>query len=162
MQEPADQDRRKYLRIAIEEAKLGVRERRGGPFGAVVVKDGSVIAQAANGVVVGLDPTAHAEVQALRLACQGLQSFSLAGCDVYASCEPCPMCLFALCWARPRGVYYAATRMDAASVGFDDERLYAVCTLQLEELPFHYQRVLVETAEEPFVEYARLEGRVPY
>jgi tRNA(Arg) A34 adenosine deaminase TadA len=103
----------------------------GGPFGAIVVKNGEVIAEGTNQVTSALDPTAHAEIVAIRAACAKLGTFSLAGCEVYASCEPCPMCLAALYWARVERVHYACTRADAARAGFDDELLYA----ELERAP---------------------------
>jgi guanine deaminase len=124
MSQPSLADKRLFLDMAIAQAVRGARERQGGPFGAVVVKDGEVIAAAANAVVATNDPTAHAEVQAIRTACAALGSFQLDGCDIYASCEPCPMCLGAIFWARPRAVYYAATRAEAAAAGFDDAVFY--------------------------------------
>ena len=104
------------IRVAVENVKNGT----GGPFGAVVVKDGEIIASSGNTVVPDNDPTAHAEVNAIRKACQGLNSFQLTGCEIYSSCEPCPMCLGAIYWARPKAVYYACTKEDAAEGGFDD------------------------------------------
>ena len=112
---------REAIRIAMENAVSG----RGGPFGCVVVKDGRIIATGANEVTGTNDPTAHAEVVAIRRACQALGSFQLEGCEVYCSCEPCPMCLGALYWARPKAVYFAATKEDAATIGFDDHFIYA-------------------------------------
>lgn len=159
---PSEVEKRSYLLAAIAEATQGPVAGHGGPFGAVVVKCQELVARAHNSVVSGLDPTAHAEVQAVRLACQRLGGFSLEGCDVYASCEPCPMCLFALCWARPRAVYYAASRADAARVGFDDARFYEACRIVPAALPFHYEQVVVAEAQTPFSLYASLEGRVAY
>ena len=108
------------IRLAVENAKNGT----GGPFGAVVVKDGKVIAACGNSVTPDHDPTAHAEVNAIREACRKLGVFQLEGCEVYASCEPCPMCLGAIYWARPAKVYYASTKEDAALAGFDDSFIY--------------------------------------
>lgn len=105
--------------LAAESVKKG-----GGPFGAVVVKDGKVIAESANSVTPDNDPTAHAEVNAIRLACKKLGTFMLDGCDIYASCEPCPMCLGAIYWAHIKTIYYAGTRSDAAKAGFDDDFIY--------------------------------------
>ena len=107
------------MREAIRLSVASVTEG-GGPFGCVIVRDGRIVGQGANRVTLDNDPTAHAEVVAIRDACRRLGSFQLAGCDVYASCEPCPMCLGALYWARRRRVFYAATAADAAAVGFDD------------------------------------------
>ncbi len=156
---PNQQEKERFLRLAIACAIEGCQAGRGGPFGAVVVKDGEVIAQASNCVVAHNDPTAHAEVQAIRAACQKLRSFRLDDCDVYASCEPCPMCLGALFWARPRALYYAATRLDAAGVGFDDARFY-------DELAGPHllprQQIAVDAATQPFTIYAQLRSKVPY
>jgi len=118
-------DHEKFMRRAIELARLGVDEDRGGPFGCVVVKDGEIIGEGCNEVTSTNDPTAHAEVVAVRAACDKLKSFQLDGCIVYTSCEPCPMCLGAIYWARPAGIYVAGTRDDAAAAGFDDEHFYS-------------------------------------
>jgi guanine deaminase len=112
-----------FLEQAIGLARDNVR-RQGGPFGALVVRDGIVIATGVNQVTRTCDPTAHAEMVAIREACRVLGDFQLRGCEVYCSCEPCPMCLGALYWARPAAVYYAATRDDAAAAGFDDSLIY--------------------------------------
>ena len=109
---------------ALELAVENVRAGRGGPFAALVVKDGAVIASGVNLVTSTNDPTAHAEVVAIRAACRALGAFQLFGCDVYATCEPCPMCLGAIYWARPVRVFFAATRADAAAAGFDDSLIY--------------------------------------
>lgn len=108
------------IRLAVENAENGT----GGPFGAVIVKDGKVIAACGNSVTPDNDPTAHAEVNAIREACRKLGVFQLEGCEVYTSCEPCPMCLGAIYWARPSKVYYASTKEDAARAGFDDSFIY--------------------------------------
>jgi guanine deaminase len=101
-----------------------VRSGRGGPFGAVIVKDGKIIAEGMNCVTTTSDPTAHAEIVAIREACRNLQSFELPGCEIYSSCEPCPMCLGAIYWARPARVYFANSAADAAQAGFDDAFIY--------------------------------------
>lgn len=113
-----------YLSKAIDLSSLSLSEKRGGPFGAVVVKDGQVVGTGVNEVTSLLDPTAHAEIQAIRNAAHNLGTFNLEGCVIYSSCEPCPMCLSAIYWARIEVVYYANTRKDAAAIGFDDEFLY--------------------------------------
>ena len=110
----------RFMARAIELAVENVRAGRGGPFAAVVVKDGRIIAEGANRVTSTNDPTAHAEVVAIREACRALGSFQLTGCEIYTTCEPCPMCLGAIYWARPARVFYAATAEDAARFGFDD------------------------------------------
>jgi guanine deaminase len=113
-----------FMRIAIEYSERNVLESLGGPFGAVVVKDGEIIAASGNKVTSTNDPTAHAEVSAIRLACEKLNTFDLKGCVIYTSCEPCPMCLSAIYWARIDQVYYANTKVDAAEIGFDDKFIY--------------------------------------
>jgi tRNA(Arg) A34 adenosine deaminase TadA len=112
------------MRRAIELATVNVESARGGPFGAVIVRDGVVIAEGANRVSLDNDPTAHAEVTAIRSACRALGSFALPGCEIYTSCEPCPMCLAAIYWARIAAIYQGNTAADAARAGFDDARLY--------------------------------------
>jgi guanine deaminase len=114
-----------YMRLAIRLAQKSVNENLGGPFGCVIVKDGRIVGEGFNQVTTTNDPTAHAEVVAIREACRNLESFQLDGCTVYTSCEPCPMCLGAIYWARPAGIFFAATREDAAEAGFDDEMLYS-------------------------------------
>jgi tRNA(Arg) A34 adenosine deaminase TadA len=113
-----------FMRRAIALAQNGIDSNLGGPFGAIVVRDGEIIGEGWNQVTSTNDPTAHAEVVAIRNACARLGSFQLDGCDIYTSCEPCPMCLGAIYWARPARVYFAATREDAAQVGFDDQFIY--------------------------------------
>lgn len=110
--------------MAIDLSEYNVAQSQGGPFGAVIVKDGMVVARSANRVVPTNDPTAHAEVSVIRLACQELGTFDLEGCEIYTSCEPCPMCLGAIYWARISKVYYANTKKDAADIGFDDHFIY--------------------------------------
>jgi guanine deaminase len=115
---------REYLRQAILLARQGVEDGRGGPFGCVIVRDGQVVGRGSNGVTSTNDPTAHAEIVAIRDACRQLGYYQLTDCVLYASCEPCPMCLGAIYWARPKRVVYAATRQQAAAAGFDDEFIY--------------------------------------
>lgn len=114
----------KFMRRAIELAREGMEKGAGGPFGAVIVKDGEIVGEGYNCVTSTNDPTAHAEVVAIRAACQNLESFQLDGCAIYASCEPCPMCLGAIYWARPEKIFFACTREDAAEIGFDDQFIY--------------------------------------
>ncbi|MBR4850670.1 MAG: nucleoside deaminase [Tidjanibacter sp.] len=113
----------KFMRMAIELSKESVA-RGGGPFGAVIVRNGEVVASGSNSVTLLNDPTAHAEVSAIRAACQVVGSFDLKGCEIYSSCEPCPMCLSAIYWAGIERIYYANTRDDAAAIGFDDDFIY--------------------------------------
>ncbi len=116
-------EQEKFMQRAIELSIKSV-ESGGGPFGAVIVKDGKIIAEASNSVTKDNDPTAHAEINAIRQACQQLGTFDLSGCEIYTSCEPCPMCLGAIYWARLDKIYYANTRHDAAKIGFSDEFIY--------------------------------------
>ena len=174
MSEPSMPDKQRFLTLSVDEAIRGARAGQGGPFGTVVVKDGVVIAKAANAVIANNDPTAHAEVQAIRAACATLASFQLDGCDVYASCEPCPMCLGALLWARPRAVYYAATRQDAAAAGFDDAVFYqtlgvgAGCSagdvgaVSGPCPPLARTHVPSDRAGEPFAVYATMPSKIRY
>jgi len=112
---------REAIRLSIENVQSG----NGGPFGAVIVKEGKIIGRGKNEVTNSSDPTAHAEIVAIREACKNLNSFQLEGCEIYCSCEPCPMCLGAIYWARPSKIFYANTKEDAASINFDDEFIYA-------------------------------------
>jgi tRNA(Arg) A34 adenosine deaminase TadA len=118
-----EQDK-EFMRRAIELAQNGIDSNDGGPFGAIVVRDGEIIGEGCNRVTSTNDPTAHAEVVAIREACKNLSSFQLDGCVIYTSCEPCPMCLGAIYWARPAKMYFACRREDAARVGFDDALIY--------------------------------------
>ncbi|SER56062.1 nucleoside deaminase [Pedobacter rhizosphaerae] len=113
-----------FMKMAIALSVNNVQENIGGPFGAVIVRDGKVIAQSANKVTTTNDPTAHAEVSAIRLACSALQTFDLSGCVIYTSCEPCPMCLGAIYWAKIETIYYANTKNDAEEIGFSDKFIY--------------------------------------
>ena len=124
------------IQLSIENVKSG----KGGPFGAVIVKDGKIIAHGANSVTSTNDPTAHAEVVAIRNACKTLETFQLDGCEIYTSCEPCPMCLGAIYWARPDRMYFANTKKDAADINFDDQFIY-------EELELPYQNRKLETIQ---------------
>jgi tRNA(Arg) A34 adenosine deaminase TadA len=117
-------EEQKFLERAIELSREGMQAGKGGPFGCIIVKDGKIIGEGFNQVATTNDPTAHAEVVAIRNACKTLNSFQLTDCDVYTSCEPCPMCLGAIYWARPRRVIYANTKQDAASINFDDDFIY--------------------------------------
>jgi tRNA(Arg) A34 adenosine deaminase TadA len=145
------------LRLAEENVQQG-----GGPFGAVVVKDGSVVARGVNRVTSGADPTAHAEVVAIRRACGALDTFSLEGCVLYTSCEPCPMCLGAIYWARLDAVHYAATHEDAARAGFDDAFIYEEIERAPRERKLCMERLLGAEGQRPFEAWQAHEGRVEY
>lgn len=121
------------MRMAIRLSEKNVDEAKGGPFGAVIVKDGQLIAKSANKVTLSNDPTAHAEVSAIRAACKKLKNFDLSGCIIYTSCEPCPMCLGAIYWSKIAIIYYANTKKDAAEIGFDDQFIYEELDLAMEQ-----------------------------
>lgn len=134
----------------------------GGPFGAVVVRDGQVLAEGWNRVLATNDPTAHAEVTAIRAACTALDSFQLTGTIVYASCEPCPMCLGALYWARPEAVYFAATRDDAAAAGFDDSLIYDEIPLAPDDRSLNFRHLPVDGCAEVFDTWTAKSDRTRY
>lgn len=121
----------KFMMEAIILSQKGIDNNEGGPFGCIIVKDDKIIGSGNNKVINNLDPTAHAEIVAIREACKNLGSFQLNGCEIYTSCEPCPMCLGAIYWARPKIIYYANTREDAASIGFDDSFIYSEMKVEL-------------------------------
>lgn len=134
----------------------------GGPFGALVVKDGRVIASSGNRVTPNLDPTAHAEIMAIRLACQNLADFQLTDCILYTSCEPCPMCLGAIYWARLKAVYFAANRFDAAVAGFDDSFIYDEIPKQPLERSIVMRHLQLNDAGKPFEAWNRLADKTCY
>jgi len=155
-------DKNKYMQLAIDLAKDNVKKGFGGPFGAVIVKNGEVIAQAANSVTSTNDPTAHAEVNAIRQACKKLNTFNLSGCEIYASCEPCPMCLSAIYWARIDKVYVAATKKDAADAGFDDEFIYKELDLPENKRQLRTSELLMEEGQKPFIEWKQKADKITY
>jgi guanine deaminase len=152
----------KFMRRAIELAQKGVDENLGGPFGCVIVKDGEIVGEGCNQVTSTNDPTAHAEIVAAREACRNLRSFQLDGCLVYTSCEPCPMCLGAIYWARPAGLYIAATRADAAAAGFDDDFFYAELAKPNEERQLSMQSLLREESRRVFQNWVEKPDKVEY
>jgi guanine deaminase len=143
-------DHEKFMRLAIELSEYNVKQGQGGPFGAVIVKDGMIIARSPNRVVPENDPTAHAEVSVIRLACKELDTYNLTGCEIYTSCEPCPMCLGALYWARIDKIYYANTKADAAAIGFDDHFIYDELECKMEERKLPFTQLLRDEALEAF------------
>jgi guanine deaminase len=151
-----------FMKEAIQQAVENVRSGRGGPFGAIVVKDGRVIATGTNLVTSANDPTAHAEVNAIREACRALGAFQLTGCEIYTSCEPCPMCLGAIYWARPDRVYFAATASDAAKAGFDDSFIYEELKLAHRERRIPFEPIMREAGLEPFREWMQKNDRIRY
>ena len=148
---------RKAIALSIENIQKG-----GGPFGAVIVKDGKVIATGVNRVTKNTDPTAHAEVTAIRKASKKLGTFDLAGCDIYTSCEPCPMCLGAVYWAHLDKMYYGNTKADAKNIGFDDSFIYDEIELKPEQRRLLTTQLLSEEAIEAFKAWANTENKVEY
>jgi tRNA(Arg) A34 adenosine deaminase TadA len=151
-----------FMSRAIELAIENVRSGRGGPFGAVVVKHGTIIAEGANSVTATNDPTAHAEMTAIRAACRVLGDFQLAGCDIYTSCEPCPMCLGAIYWARPARVFYACTAGDAAAAGFDDSFIYQQLWLPPDQRKISMTPLMREQALAAFRAWKEKADKIPY
>jgi tRNA(Arg) A34 adenosine deaminase TadA len=161
-EETLNEGQSKFMRQAIQLATENVRGGRGGPFGAVVVRDGVVLATGTNQVTALSDPTAHAEVVAIRSACQTLGQFQLRGCDVYTSCEPCPMCLAALYWSRCRAIYYGNSAGDAAKIGFNDSFLYDEVKKPLNERTIPIQRMMADEAWESFAAWESSPMKVEY
>ena len=149
---------REAIRLSIENMRAG----NGGPFGAVVVKDGKIIARGFNQVTSSNDPTAHAEVVAIREACKVLNSFQLDDCEIYTSCEPCPMCLGAIYWARPFKMYYANTKKDAANIGFDDQFIYEELDLPLDKRQLAAEQLLQDEAIVAFKEWEEKTNKIEY
>ncbi len=143
-----------FMSEAIRLSVANVEEARGGPFGAVVVKDGKIIARGTNQVTSTNDPTAHAEVVAIRNACIALNSFQLDGCEIYTSCEPCPMCLGAIYWARPAKLFYANSKEDAAGIQFDDQFIYEEIAKPVEERKLFTRQLMREEALEAFKKWS--------
>ncbi len=152
----------KFMREAISLAKENLKLKNGGPFGAIVVKDGKIIGRGMNTVTSHNDPTAHAEINAIREACNHLDSFQLDGCEIYSSCEPCPMCLGAIYWARPEKLYFAAGREDASDAGFDDSFIYEELKLPVNERKIPTTQILKEEAADVFKKWIDLDSKVEY
>jgi len=148
---------RKAIALSVKNIKSG-----GGPFGAVIVKDGEVIATGANSVTKNNDPTAHAEVTAIRKAARKLGTFDLSGCEIYTSCEPCPMCLAAIYWARLDKIYFGNTKADAKEIGFDDSFIYDEIALKVEDRKIATSQMMREDALEAFKAWTNKEDRIEY
>ena len=151
-----------FLRCAIALAIQNVESSAGGPFAAVIVRDGKIVGEGVNTVTAGLDPTAHGEVNAIRAACKALGTFSLAGCELYTSCEPCPMCLAASYWARLDAIYYGASAADAARAGFDDAFLYDEVKKARDHRTIPTINLLREQAWSSFAAWREYAGRIDY
>ena len=151
-----------FMQAAIKEAQKFLLTKSGGPFGAVIVKDGKIIASGSNLVTIQNDPTAHAEIVAIRNACKKFNTFSLNGCQLYSSCEPCPMCLSAIYWSHLDAVYFGADRKDAADIGFDDEFLYNEVSKKLSERTLPFKQLKIASALTPFQQWKNWEGKTHY
>jgi guanine deaminase len=149
---------RKAVKLALENVQTGT----GGPFAALIVKDNTIIASGTNLVTSLNDPTAHAEMVAIREACKALGSFQLQGCEIFTSCEPCPMCLGAIYWARPAKLFYACTRQDAANAGFDDSFIYTELAKSLEDRKIPAVQILPDEATVAFKEWANKKNKIKY
>ena len=155
-------DHEQFMRRAIQLAQKGADENLGGPFGCVVVKDGEIVGEGSNQVTSTNDPTAHAEVVAIRAACENLGSFQLDGCTIYTSCEPCPMGLGAIYWARPSGLFIAGTKDDAAAAGFDDELIYSELEKPNDDRQLKMQSLLREESQKVFESWIAKPDKVEY
>jgi guanine deaminase len=152
----------RFLRRALELAKDNATSGRGGPFGAVIARGEEIVVESVNLVTASLDPTAHAELNAIREACRKLGTFTLQACTLYSSCEPCPMCLGAIYWARLDALYFAGTRQDAALAGFDDSLLYEQIALPMFERRLRTVHLLEADGAAPFDAWLRHPGRISY
>jgi guanine deaminase len=153
---------KRFILEAIELSRQGMLNNDGGPFGCVVVKGDEIVGRGNNRVTSSNDPTAHAEVVAIRDACKNLQTFQLDECEIYTSCEPCPMCMGAIYWARPRKVYYANTRVDAANIGFDDSLIYDELVLPLEQRMIAIECIGRDEAIKVFEEWSSKDDKMAY
>ncbi|PJJ75698.1 tRNA(Arg) A34 adenosine deaminase TadA [Thermoflavifilum aggregans] len=152
----------KFMKEAIACAREGLQKRAGGPFGAVIVKDQQIIARGYNRVLIDRDPTAHAEIVAIREACKKLHDFQLHGCDLYTTCEPCPMCLGAIYWARPNRIIFACTREDAARVQFDDAFIYEEIQKPLDKRAIPMLSLGRDEAITLFHQWEQMEDKIRY
>jgi len=146
------------IRLSMENAKNG----KGGPFGTVIVKNGNIIASGVNKVTQSSDPTAHAEIVAIRSACETLGTFQLVGCEIYCSCEPCPMCLGAIYWARPDRIYFANTREDAADINFDDNFIYNELDVSISQRKLPTTQLLRDEAQMAFTQWRESTAKTEY
>ncbi len=153
---------KKFMREAIRLSMENVQSGNGGPFGTVIVKNGKIIATGVNEVTKSNDPTAHAEMIAIRNACEKLNSFQLDGCDIYCSCEPCPMCLGAIYWARPKSIYFANSKKDAAEINFDDNVIYQEIKLPIHERKLTITQLLQDEAQSVFLQWQESENKIEY
>ena len=157
-----NKDAQKFMKKAIRISVANVEKQKGGPFGAVVVKAGKIIARGSNQVTASNDPTAHAEVVAIRKACKALKTFQLTGCEIYTSCEPCPMCLGAIYWARPDKLFYANSKEDAAAINFDDRFIYEEIARPIAKRKLFTKQILRDEALEAFKKWSESTNKTEY
>lgn len=155
-------DHEKYMGEAVKAALKGMNANEGGPFGCIVVKDGEIVGRGNNKVTSSNDPTAHAEIIAIREACKNMGTFQLEDCIIYTSCEPCPMCLGAIYWARPKKVYFACNQQDAADIGFDDAFIYKEIALSYHERNIPFEQCARDYALEAFKLWQEKEDKIEY
>ena len=153
---------KEFMEYAIGLSREGMNAGKGGPFGCIIVKNGSIVGKGCNSVSSTNDPTAHAEIMAIRDACKNLNTFQLEGCDLYTSCEPCPMCLGAIYWARPARVFYACDRTDAAGAGFDDDFIYRELDTPLAQRTIPMTQLLRDDGKEVFLEWIKKNDKTLY
>jgi len=153
---------KKFLERAIELSRMGMKGGKGGPFGCIVVKGDEIVGEGCNQVTSSNDPTAHAEVVAIRNACEKLGTYQLTDCEIYTSCEPCPMCLGAIYWARPMRVVYANTREEAAAIEFDDDFIYNEINAKMSDRKIPFLHVPHPLAKEVFAQWKQWEGKKKY
>lgn len=153
---------KRFIEMAVALSRQGMEAGNGGPFGAIVVKDNQIVGKGYNSVPAKNDPTAHAEIEAIRDACRHLGAFQLGGCEIYTSCEPCPMCLGAIYWARVDKVYYANTRADAAHAGFDDSLIYQEIALPPGRRKIPVIRMAAPGAQQVFEDWKKKENKTTY
>lgn len=157
-----DEKNKKFMRRAIELAQKGIDNNDGGPFGCVIVKNGEVVGEGNNRVTSTNDPTAHAEIVAIRSACEKLQTFQLDGCIIYSSCEPCPMCLGAIYWARPAQIFFACNKTDAAKITFDDQFIYEEIERPISERRIKTINFMREEGLKVFENWANKTDKIKY
>ena len=155
-------NKNKFMLEAVTAALKGMENNEGGPFGCVIVKDGKIVGRGNNKVTSNNDPTAHAEIMAIRDACENLNTFQLEGCEIYTSCEPCPMCFGAIYWARPDKVYYGCSQQDAADINFDDEFIYKEIELPYDKRSIPFEQLAREIALEPFQKWSEKDNKTVY
>ncbi|RUA06899.1 MAG: tRNA-specific adenosine deaminase [Flavobacteriia bacterium] len=159
---PQENTHKQFMKEAVDLAIRGMEKNEGGPFGCIIVKDGKIVGRGNNKVTSTYDPTAHAEITAIRDACKNLNSFQLNGCIVYTSCEPCPMCLGAIYWARPEKVFFGSNKKDAADVGFDDDFIYKEINLDYDKRSIPFEQINREEALKAFQIWNEKEDKTDY